>query len=89
MADTITASNEVTVELKYYDTNSESNKTIKVSIPEPKDNLTESQIKTAVSSALNTGAFLDPHGVQISDTQIFTAYTTKETIQSVDVGWTD
>lgn len=87
MADSIKASAELSVGLEYRDSN-DAKKTVYFKVPNYKKNLTESQIKESVGAALSTGVFLVDDGANyqtLSSDQIYTAFTTNETINDIDL----
>lgn len=58
-----------------------------IKVPNPKDNLTEQQIKSAVQTGLTAQIYLDDKGVvYASDSKIVTAYTDFQTVLAVDIG---
>lgn len=58
-----------------------------IKVPNPKDNLTEQQIKSAVQTGLNAQLYIDDKGaVYASDSKIVTAYTDFQTVLAVDIG---
>lgn len=87
MADSISSSSELAVGLDY--TKDEEgvlkNRTVFLKIPNPKSNLTESQIKTAMNTFINQQIILDPDGKAFSTTSIGTAYTQNETKIDIDL----
>lgn len=78
MADTITTQNRLYIGLTdeaSAETNNTTAKTTLMYLPNPKTSLTESQIKTAINSALSVGLFLDQYGNPYpSETSIATSY---------------
>lgn len=87
MADSIKASSSLSVGIEYTDNGNR--KIAYLSVPDPKDELTENEIKQQVGTAINTGVFLIDDGTSeqtISADQIFTAYTTDQTINDIDIG---
>lgn len=87
MADSISSSSELAVGLDY--TKDEEgvlkNRTVFLKIPNPKSNLTESQIKTAMNTFINQQIILDPDGKAFSTTSVGTAYTQNETKIDIDL----
>lgn len=62
-------------------------KTQYIKIPNPKDTLTEQQIKTAVQVGLTAELYIDDKGqTYSSDSKIVTAYTEYQSITAVDIG---
>lgn len=58
-----------------------------IKIQNPKDTLTEQQIKTAVQTGLTAELYIDDKGVTYSsDSKIVTAYTEYQTVTAVDIG---
>lgn len=58
-----------------------------IKIPNPKDALTEQQIKTAVQVGLTAELYIDNEGqTYSSDSKIVTAYTEYQTVTAVDIG---
>lgn len=87
MADKYTMTNELSVGVEYRDSD-DNKKSIFFKIPEPKGNLTEETIRAAVGTALGTGIFMDSTGtVTLSAADIYTAFSTSETINDLDIGW--
>lgn len=87
MADSIKTSSQITVGIEYY--NEDGNrKTANINIPNPKSNLTETQIRTAIGQALAQNALIIEDSISdtISPEQIYTAYTTDESINDLDIG---
>ena len=87
MADSITSSSELAVGLDYTITEDGQTKerTTYLKVPNPKANLTESQIKTAMNTFINQQIILDPDGKPFSETSIGTAYTQNETKIDIDL----
>lgn len=84
MADTITSSQEIAIGLDY--TNIEGNqRTIYLKLPNPKAGLTESQIRTQMTTFINSQIVLDPTGEPFSTTSIGTAYTLTENKIDIDL----
>ena len=91
MADSIKSSQDLSVGIEYRDTN-DAKKTAYFKIPNYKANLTEQNIRDSVGAAINTGVFLisDMTGdnpATISADQIYTAFTTNETINDIDIDY--
>ena len=87
MADSITSSAELSVGLDYTITEGEQtkNRTTYLKIPNPKANLTESEIKTAMNTFINQQIILDPEGQAFSTTSVGTAYTQYDTKIDIDL----
>lgn len=91
MADTIKSSAELSVGVEYRDSK-DAKKTAYFKIPNYKANLTEQNIRDSVGAAINTGVFLindiTGHNPEtISADQIYTAFTTNETINDIDIDY--
>ena len=86
MADTIKSSNDLSVGLEYTDTDNKT-KTIYLKVPNPRSNITESEIRTAMNTFINQQIVKDPEGQAFSTTSVSTAYTVNEQKVSLDVGW--
>lgn len=86
MADTIKSSSVLNIGLEYiYETDKDSRLTY-ITVPSPRNNLTEQTIKNAVSSFLNSGLIIDANDSVVSASAITTAYTQKQTVEAVDIG---
>ncbi len=87
MADSITSSSELAIGLDYTITENEQtkNRTTYLKVPNPKTNLTESEIKTAMNTFINQQIILDPDGKAFSTTSVGTAYTQNETKIDIDL----
>lgn len=89
MADKYTMTNDLSVGVEYRDSD-DNKKSVFFQIPSPKTNLTEASIRSAVGTALGTGIFMDSNAqVTLSAEDIYTAFTTNETINDLDIGWED
>lgn len=89
MADRETLSKTLAVGIKNTNGYTEDNpaKVQYIKIPNPKDVLTEQQIKTAVQTGLTAELYIDDKGVvYASDSKIVTAYTDYQTVLAVDIG---
>lgn len=93
MADKITETNTLAVEIEYSHTDSETqetaNKKATLKLPNYKSNLTEQAIKTAVSQAIyNPGVLMDAYGApfETQTSVIATAYTEYEKKTEYDIG---
>ena len=87
MADSIESSSYLSNTLEYTDTSTNTTKKIEIKIPNPKANITESQIKTAMNTFINEQVVLDPFGNPFSTTSLTTASTVNEQKIKLDVGW--
>lgn len=93
MADSITSSYELSVGLDYLGWEKQSGtserkqvtKTAYIKIPNPRANLTESEIKTAVGSFINAQIVFDPEQNPFSTSSIATAFTTSEEKINIDI----
>lgn len=89
MADSITSSSELAIGLDYPHQNEEtgttSTRTVYLKIPNPKSNLTEQEIKTAMTTFINQQIIFDPDAQAFSTTSIGTAYTQAETKIDIDL----
>lgn len=83
MADTITSTHELDIGLDYIDDGKE--KTVYIKIPNPKATLTESTIRTQMTTFINAGIVKDPNNEPLSSTSIGTAYTVDETKIDIDL----
>lgn len=84
MADSITSSTELSIGLDYVNIDG-NQRTIYLKLPNPKTGLTESQIKTQMTTFINSQIVLDPTGEPFSTTSIGTAYTLKEDKINIDL----
>lgn len=89
MADKITETKILGVSIRntngYDDQNPATMQTIK--LPNPKDSLTEQQIKAAVQTGLNAELWIDSKGATYaSDSKIVTAYTEFQSVRALDIG---
>lgn len=87
MADSITSDNYLSMSLEYNDTETNKAKSLAIKVPNPKNNITESQIKTAMNTFINQQIILDPFGNAFSTTALTTASTVTEQKIKLDVGW--
>lgn len=88
MADSITSSFELSVGLDYVTGDGKGGigtKTAYLKVPNPKTNLTESAIKTAVGTFINQKIVTDEEGHDFSTTSIATAFTTSEEKINIDI----
>ena len=88
MSDKVTTSDILGVGLEYMDTETLKAKTTYLKIPNPKDNLTESQIKTAVTNLISgeNPILLTTQGETFdSATAITTAYRETQEIIEIDI----
>ena len=88
MADTVSTSNILGVGLEYMDTETLKAKTTYLKIPNPKANLTETQIKNAVSNLISgeNPILLTTQGEPFdSATAITTAYTESQEVIEIDI----
>ena len=84
MADSIKSSNELNIGLDYLDVGEvTTTKTVYVKVPNPKANLTGTEIRNAAESFINQQIVKDPQGEPFSTTSIATAYTVRE--QKIDI----
>ena len=86
MADTVKSSNDLSVGLEYTDTDNKT-KTIYLKVPNPRNNITETEIRNAMNTFINAQIVKDPEGQAFSTTSVSTAYTVNEQKISLDVGW--
>lgn len=84
MADSIKSSFELSVGLDYL-TDDAKEKTVFIKLPNPKTTLTESEIRTAVGTFINSQIVFDPAGNAFSTSSIATAYTTAEEKIDIDI----
>lgn len=90
MADKVTVTKTLGIGYEYLDSETQKTKTVYLKVPNPKDNLTESQIKTAALNFI-TGEdpiFLPPNSSQPFDTATAIATAYREEIQTTnyDIG---
>lgn len=88
MADSITSSFELSVGLDYVTGDGKGGigtRTVYLKVPNPKANLTESEIKTAVGTFINQKIVTDEEGHDFSTTSIATAFTTSEEKINIDI----
>lgn len=83
MADSITSGSTLNIGLEYDDEGT--TKTIYIKLPNPKDNLTESEIRTQTNAFINEQVVLDPNGNPFSTSSVATAYTLAETKYKIDL----
>lgn len=86
MSDTVKSSNDLSVGLEYTDTDNKT-KTIYLKVPNPRNNITETEIRNAMNTFINAQIVKDPEGQAFSTTSVSTAYTVNEQKVSLDVGW--
>lgn len=88
MADTVTQTRILGVGIDWYDTEEDKNKTTYLKIPNPKNSLTESEIKTTVGTLLTNRILNDAKGnaLETETTIISTAYTEEQEVIEVDIG---
>ena len=86
MADTIKTDNSLNIGLEYTDADNKT-KTIYLKTPNPRNNITETEIRNAMNTFINAQIVLDPEGNPFSTTSVSTAYTLNEQKVSLDVGW--
>lgn len=84
MADTIKSTHELDIGLDYIDDEGKE-KTAYIKIPNPKTNLTESTIRTQMTTFINAGIIKDPNNEPLSSTSIGTAFTVDETKIDIDL----
>lgn len=92
MATTSTTTNTLGVGLDYYDEIADRNKTTYLKIPDPRTNLTESEIKAAVMNLISGDEpiFKAIDGDKFNtETAISTAYTEAQEVIEVDTGYVD
>lgn len=90
MADTVSASNNLSVGIEYINSEDGAKKTGYIKIPNPKSNLTEQQIKNQVGAVITNNVLIDEYDEPVTDTsKILTAYTTAQTIRNLDIGYGD
>ena len=90
MAQTTTTTNTLGVGLEYNDTAAQRIKTAYLKIPNPKNNLTEQEIKTAVLTLINgeEPIIKDTFGNAFdTTTAIATAYTEAQEVIDIDTGY--
>lgn len=90
MADKVTVTKTLGIGYEYLDSETQKTKTVYLKVPNPKDNLTESQIKTAALNFINgeDPIFLPPNSSQPFDTATAIATAYREEIQTTnyDIG---
>jgi len=87
MADSISSSNSLNVTMEYTDIETGKNKNIILKVPNPRKNITETEIKTAMNTFINAQVVKDPCGNPFSTTSVTTASTVVENKITLDVGW--
>lgn len=91
-ADKLTSTNILGIGIDYMDAEGK-NRTRYISLPNPKSNLTEQQIKTAVQGLIGgtTPIIVNPVTGEPLDTEtaIVTAYTEVKQVREVDIGYED
>lgn len=87
MADSISSSNSLNITMEYYDVTAMKNKNIVLKVPNPRNNITETEIKNAMHNFIGAEVVKDPFGNAFSDSSVTTASTVVETKISLDVGW--
>lgn len=88
MADIVTTTRTLGIGIDWTDAEEGKDKTTYLKIANPKNSLTESEIKTAVGTVLTNGILLDAKGGALpTDTSIIsTAYTEDQEVIEVDIG---
>lgn len=88
MADSITNSNILGIGIDWYDTEEDKAKTAYLKIPNPKNSLTEQEIKSAVGTLLTNRILNDAKGnaLETETTIISTAYTEEQEVIEIDIG---
>lgn len=90
MADKVTITKTLGIGYEYLDSETQKTKTVYLKVPNPKDNLTESQIKTAALNFINgeDPIFLPPNSSEPFDTATAIATAYREEIQTTnyDIG---
>lgn len=92
MADTITASKTLDIGIEYGSADEQNRKlTTTIKLKNFKSNVTESQIKTAFDqqNVLIYGYDGNNNPQPVTPENIYTASTTNQTINNIDVGWED
>ena len=87
MADSVTTDNYLSMSLEYTDVGTNKAKTLAIKVPNPKNNITETQIKTAMNTFINQQIILDPFGNAFTTDSLTTASTVSEQKIKLDVGW--
>ena len=87
MADSITNDKYLSMSLEYTDVETNKAKSLAIKVPNPKNNITETEIKTAMNTFINQQIILDPYGNAFSTTSLTTASTVNEQKIKLDVGW--
>lgn len=89
MADTITSSRTLSVELEYTESDGDK-KTATVKLPNHKDNLTQQEITAAFTDSILIYGYDEEGAPQILNSDnVLTATTTNQTINNLDIGWTE
>lgn len=91
MADTISTENTLAIGFEYTDSETNTTKTTYFKVPNPKDNITESQIRQAAQQLISsaTPLLLDKNANPFdTSTAIATAYTETTTKRELDIGLT-
>lgn len=90
MADTLSTSKELTIGLEYNDPDSGDKKTANFKVPNFKSSITENEIKAVFNTpVLYYGENEEGDFLYYDSNSVLTASTTNQTIQTLDIGWTD
>lgn len=88
MADSIRATSELSIGLDYSTGDGKggtANKTIYLKLPNPRDNLTETLIRTQMESFLNANIILSPESTTLVASSVSTAFITNEEKIDIDI----
>lgn len=90
MADTIKSSKSLAIGIEFQDAEGEK-RTSTITLPNFKQNLTESQIKNAFNNqnVLIYGVSEQGNPEFVTSDNVLTAATTNQTINNLDIGWED
>ncbi len=88
MADKVTQSKILGVGIQHGATD-QTSKTTYIKIPNPKENLTESVIKTAIQFYISSGILGNDEGGTLINPVIKTAYTETVETTELDIGFSD
>ena len=88
MADTVTTARVLGIGIDWYDTSTEKERTTYIKVPNPKNSLTEEQVRTAAGALITNGILLNDNGGSLgTDTTIVsTAYTEDQEVIDIDIG---
>lgn len=88
MADKVTTTNTLGVGIDWYDSETAKTKTTYLKLANPKNSLTEQEIRTAVGTLITNDILRDAHGESLSSSTsiISTAYVEDQEVIDFDIG---